>query len=212
MKKTEELFEVEKILDRREINGVCYYKVKWEGYPKKLATWEPVKNLRNVDWMINKYEKQLATENETKKNIKETESLVRSVNESISSKNNEDNDEEEQKGEEEDKNDTGGKNEEGSTEYAEYGLAKAPKIEKIKHKLQIKRKQPEATPSLTFDTPKRIVSVRKTAQGLEALIEWENRPDGQVLAASYHLALEMRKHKHLARALIEYYESIIIDR
>lgn len=42
----EETFEVEKILDMKEDNGVTKYLVKWFGYDKEEDnTWEPLENL-----------------------------------------------------------------------------------------------------------------------------------------------------------------------
>merc|ERR1711942_100106 len=42
----EETFEVEKILDMKEEDGVSKYLVKWLGYDKEADnTWEPLENL-----------------------------------------------------------------------------------------------------------------------------------------------------------------------
>ena len=38
-----EFYNIEKILDRRKINGKFEYKIKWEGYPMSQSTWEPMK-------------------------------------------------------------------------------------------------------------------------------------------------------------------------
>lgn len=54
--------------------GSILYKVKWEGYPDSQSTWEPVKNLRSVQDMIDafekKNEKRLATLNLNHQKIK----------------------------------------------------------------------------------------------------------------------------------------------
>ena len=40
-----EEYEVEKIIDKRIINGKLEYKIKWVGYPMSQCTWEPIRNL-----------------------------------------------------------------------------------------------------------------------------------------------------------------------
>jgi hypothetical protein len=40
-------YEVEKILDERQIRNQKQYLVKWLGYPSSENTWKSTKNLRN---------------------------------------------------------------------------------------------------------------------------------------------------------------------
>ena len=47
---------MEKIIDKRYINGKLEYKIKWVGYPMSECTWEPVRNLANVKPMIKEFE------------------------------------------------------------------------------------------------------------------------------------------------------------
>ena len=51
-----EEYEVEKIIDKRVINGKLEYKIKWVGYPMSQWTWEPIRNLANIKPMIKEYE------------------------------------------------------------------------------------------------------------------------------------------------------------
>ncbi len=51
----ETLYNVEKILDRKKINGKFEYKIKWEGYPIDESTWEPMKNLETVKELVEEY-------------------------------------------------------------------------------------------------------------------------------------------------------------
>jgi len=44
-----EQYEVEAIREKKKINGVYHYLVKWEGFPETENTWEPVKNLSKMD-------------------------------------------------------------------------------------------------------------------------------------------------------------------
>jgi hypothetical protein len=52
-------YDVERILEKDENNGIPLYLVKWLGYPLKEATWEPKSNLVNVKYMIEEYDKSL---------------------------------------------------------------------------------------------------------------------------------------------------------
>jgi transposase InsO family protein len=45
-------YEVEKILDRKEVRGHPQFLVKWKGYPMEESTWEPRKNLENAKEMM----------------------------------------------------------------------------------------------------------------------------------------------------------------
>jgi hypothetical protein len=59
------LYKVERIIGKKitdggtplPYSGLILYKVKWEGYPDSQSTWEPVKNLRAVQDMIEAFEK-----------------------------------------------------------------------------------------------------------------------------------------------------------
>lgn len=52
----DDIYEIEGIISKRNINGKVQYKVKWEGYPIEESTWEPIENLDNVKEFIDKYE------------------------------------------------------------------------------------------------------------------------------------------------------------
>ena len=52
---SESFYIVEKILDRRKINGKFEYKIKWEGYPMNQSTWEPMENLETVKGLVEEY-------------------------------------------------------------------------------------------------------------------------------------------------------------
>ena len=53
--KSEQYF-IEKILDRRKVNGKLEYKIKWSGYPISESTWEPMKNLEQAKVLLDKYD------------------------------------------------------------------------------------------------------------------------------------------------------------
>lgn len=52
----EDMYNIEKILDRRVMNGRIEYKIKWEGYPMSQCTWEPLKNLETVKELLTEFD------------------------------------------------------------------------------------------------------------------------------------------------------------
>jgi hypothetical protein len=51
-------FEVEKLLEKKTMNGKIHYLVKWRNYPKKDATYEPRSELiKTIPQMIKAYDK-----------------------------------------------------------------------------------------------------------------------------------------------------------
>ncbi len=71
-----DLYEVEKIIDKRKRFGKDEYKVKWLGYKMSECTWEPLDHLLNVMDEVEKYEKSIqknravVEKNKTENNIK----------------------------------------------------------------------------------------------------------------------------------------------
>jgi hypothetical protein len=57
LKKTEDTYEVEKILDTRVSNGKRQYLVLWKGYPRYDATWEPEENLEGSRRLVQDFER-----------------------------------------------------------------------------------------------------------------------------------------------------------
>ena len=52
-----DVYEIDKIVDKKEINGVTHYLVKWKGFKDCDNTWESIYNLTSAKEAINKYEK-----------------------------------------------------------------------------------------------------------------------------------------------------------
>lgn len=61
-------YNVERIIDKKNIKGKTHYKVKWEGYPYSQCTWEPVDHLENVKNLINHFEKTKESMHRSSKN------------------------------------------------------------------------------------------------------------------------------------------------
>ena len=53
-----DIYYVEKILDRRKVNDRLEYKIKWEGYPMNQSTWEPLENLRTAMELVEEYDRE----------------------------------------------------------------------------------------------------------------------------------------------------------
>ena len=67
-----DIYYIERILDKRKVNGKYEYKIKWEGYPLNQSTWEPLENLQTAMELVNEfdkvYEQQNKNKNESKNN------------------------------------------------------------------------------------------------------------------------------------------------
>ena len=56
----EEMYNVERIVDKKNVGKKVMYFVKWEGYASDQNTWEPIANLKNVSKMVKRYNRKLA--------------------------------------------------------------------------------------------------------------------------------------------------------
>lgn len=56
LRRAEDTYEVEKILDTRISNGKRQYLVLWKGYPRYDATWEPEENLEGSRRLVQDFE------------------------------------------------------------------------------------------------------------------------------------------------------------
>ena len=54
---SEQLYNIEKILERRKVNGRTEYKIKWEGYPMSQCTWEPFSNLETAKELVEEFDR-----------------------------------------------------------------------------------------------------------------------------------------------------------
>lgn len=57
-KEKKEVYTVERIIGKKKEGKVLKYKVLWQGFSEKDATWEPESNLENVKDLVEEYEKE----------------------------------------------------------------------------------------------------------------------------------------------------------
>ena len=57
-------YKVEAIIGRRIKFGKKQYLIKWKDFPEEEATWEPIKNLENIYWEVEKYDRDYPEEKE----------------------------------------------------------------------------------------------------------------------------------------------------
>ena len=53
----DDVYEVERILDKRRRRNRDEWLVKWVGYPTEEATWEPVSNLKGAKEALREFER-----------------------------------------------------------------------------------------------------------------------------------------------------------
>lgn len=79
------IYIVEKILEKKKIDGAVRYLIQWKDYPIEAATWEPLRHLSSVKYMIKKFEEKMKKKELFKKNIND-ENKRKTLNESKISK------------------------------------------------------------------------------------------------------------------------------
>jgi hypothetical protein len=52
----DEVYNVERVVDKKKFKGKVKYLVKWENYPEEQNTWEPIENLENVKGLVDAFE------------------------------------------------------------------------------------------------------------------------------------------------------------
>jgi len=64
------IYDVEKILDKKKVNGVWKYLIKWEGWenPEDL-TWEPLEHLESVPLLLSKFEEEYTKKQQKKQDL-----------------------------------------------------------------------------------------------------------------------------------------------
>ena len=67
---------VEEILDKKIIDGVCKYKIKWKNYPLEDCTWEPIEHLANSQNLLWDFEESISQQKQDRRRAaKEVEEI-----------------------------------------------------------------------------------------------------------------------------------------
>ena len=77
---SEQLYNIEKILERRKVNGRTEYKIKWEGYPMSQCTWEPFSNLETAKELVEEFDRLHPLPTQPKKKTKANSLIGRKRN------------------------------------------------------------------------------------------------------------------------------------
>lgn len=56
MVKASKFFEVERIMGKKKVGSLVLYQVRWKGFGQEEDTWEPARNLRNLQEMVAAFE------------------------------------------------------------------------------------------------------------------------------------------------------------
>ena len=181
-----EFYNIEKILDRRKVNGKFEYKIKWEGYPMNQSTWEPMKNLESAKELVDEYNRSHPYSNGHKSNKSEKKKDNTFINKKRK----------EEKEENNDKNQLLSLNEKKEDDQPKIIFEDSKPIvnEKIEEKTYI-----------IDDSLKNVITVKQQNQKLMAVVD-KMEPSGEMIKA-YIPTEELRRTN--TWILLNFYESKI---
>ena len=188
LKDNEPLYFVEKILDRKMLQkGGARYKVKWVGWPESQCTWEPLKNLQNVQELVNEFEEARAARQIERSKAQSFKNHYSKQQRKLS--------------------------ENGERVLIDLTEEKLPLDEDGRPKEDLQRKKnclPEEGHLKYKDKPNKILlsKIDKEDHKLLFLVDWALREDGTKPAASYMSNEDFKTHNPVF--LLEYYESKLV--
>ena len=197
-RKEPEIFQVEAILDKKKMNGIWRYKIKWQGYSVDECTWEPAKNLENVKSMVKEFNETWEEPEESDKEESEKSDEKKTEKKSKSTKP-KDKEKKEKKGSEKEAKRERKKNK------------KEDRSESPKKKLKTEKESDTNTivkgeyGNLAYgDKIKKLLVAKNENSAICFTVEWEPRKDGTVPKRSLVSNTELRKHNK--DLLLDYYE------
>jgi hypothetical protein len=201
-----ELFIVEKILDRQKFGKVIKYKIKWQGYPEKYSTWEPMDNLQEVVDMVEDFDSQFQDRDAIKKS-----KPIKNKNDVSVLTGRKRKPEEVKLSSDEEVDDAGFEMEKTSVR-GKKNLAKSALA--ITNKIPIEADSSNSdynnAPQGKFETdkPSKIITGKQHDDNeyeIICLVEWKKRADGRIPKPTYYTNAELKER--CPNLLIEFYES-----
>ena len=182
---------VEDILAKDKIQGKWKYLVKWKGFPKEEATWEPIKNLETVKVMVKNFElkqKLKANKEKNRKKLKEITEEAEKLKAHKKSDNSFFNN-----------IDVGSNN---VSENENNVMGNSQMLFKNNPNLAVDTER-EGDFRLG-DKPKNILFAKKTKNGILFAVEWETRKNGITPEISFYDNSQMKNYA--PQVLIDFYE------
>lgn len=180
---SENEYYVEKVIDKKVVDGEVRYLIKWEGWPEDESTWEPVENLDHIQNLIADFERE-----------RNLYSKPRGRPPKKGNTNNFSKEEKHEKSEKYEKHEKYEKNE---------------KYEKsVKSNSNDKKEEIQTVTNLGINVPDTLTSVKKDLNGeIICLCRFKERPDG-ITPDDAYVPSKILKELY-PKVLISFYESKI---
>lgn len=190
MKKSQEeeaYFEIERILDKKYINGKVFYKVKWKNYSISDSTWEPLSNFKGNMDIVHQFDKEYSFSH--KDDIHSPPHQRQSLITNFTNKK---------------------KEEPKIKKEKERVIEKAKeKKQKVKKDSSLINRMKEGR--LGIDIPDKIISAKRhidLPKELFCEIQWKKRKDNTQPLNSFYLNSEIKKQAPLL--LVNFYEEHLV--
>ena len=222
------IYEVESILERKgaDKSNDLMYRIKWIGYPESKATWEPMKNLKNVKELISKFDnknqngKSEIEKNENKTKVKKRirKIAVKKINQEKVLKLNQNNYEEIIL--DSSVSDVIDSNEQSPNLKNKINKRGILVISKPTNKVNSQQKDEEngnflqvtelvSGNNLNDDIPVKILSARiKNNKEISCLVKWKSRKDGVIPEPSFVSNVELKMD--YISILTDFYETRLV--
>ena len=182
---------VEDILAKEKIQGKWKFLVKWKGFPKEEATWEPIKNLETVKVMVKNFELKQKLKSNKEKNRNKLKEITEEA-EKLKAHKKSDN-----------------------SFFNNIDVGSNNVSENENNMMGNSQMLFKNNPNLVVDTeregdfrlgdkPKNIVFAKKTKNGILFAVEWETRKNGINPEISFYDNSQMKNYA--PQILIDFYE------